>query len=308
MKAGDGDVLSSQKLTITPIQAGYQALFFAMGSPCEIQIRSVLPPERSRQLLVDCYHEASRIEKKYSRYRCDNLVSQMNSATRVQVDEETHRLLDYADHCYRASSGLFDITSGVLRRFWRFDGNSTTLEPDESAIQDVLSCIGWDRVYWEAPWFQLPPQMEIDFGGIAKEYAVDRVALYLKDRDLDQILVNFGGDLAVYTSDSQRYEPWTVGIEQPHAHGQAAQSVSLYNGALATSGSTHRYCRINDRIYGHILNPKTGYPVEDAPLSVTTFSDTCTQAGMLSTFAMLHGRAAEPFLQAQQVPSWVIRP
>jgi thiamine biosynthesis lipoprotein len=124
------------------------------------------------------------------------------------------------------------------------------------------------------------------------------------------VLVNFGGDLAV-TRARDGGRPWRVGIEgiEGAAGGQPrpAGLVDLLAGALATSGDTHRYVIANGRRLPHILDPRSGRPVRDAPCSVTVAAPTCTHAGMLSTLAMLRGAGAEEFLKFEGVRRWVLR-
>ena len=98
----------------------------------------------------------------------------------VAVDDETAHLLDYAATCHEISDGLFDITSGVLRRVWRFDGGDRV--PDRRRRAEVLAHVGWHRVTWQRPALTLPAGMEIDLGGIGKEYAVDRAAALVAAR------------------------------------------------------------------------------------------------------------------------------
>lgn len=149
--------------------------------------------------------------------------------------------------------------------------------------------------------------MEIDFGGIGKEYAVDRVAQQLREASGKSALVNFGGDLAVTRTPADR-PGWRVGIESVSEHGPAADKViELRAGALATSGDARRFLLRDGNRYSHILDPRSGWPVKDAPRSVTVAADTCTQAGMLSTLAMLEGENAEAFLRAEEVRHWCRR-
>jgi thiamine biosynthesis lipoprotein len=119
-------------------------------------------------------------------------------------------------------------------------------------------------------------------------------------------LVNFGGDLHALRSPAAA-KGWTVGIEASRGSGHAVQSVQLERGALTTSGDARRYLLKDGVRYGHVLNPKTGWPVEGAPASVTVAGNTCTEAGILSTLAILHGYGAESFLEEQGVKSWVQR-
>jgi hypothetical protein len=126
-------------------------------------------------------------------------------------------------------------------------------------------------------------------------------------RHTESALVNFGGDLAV-SRPRRSGLPWRVGVETPRADDQhAARMIDLRQGALATSGDTYRYVARDGKRYTHILDPRTGYPVENAPRSVTVAASTCTQAGMLTTLSLLRGADAERFLQGAGAQFWVQR-
>lgn len=284
--------------------------FEAMASHCEVLIdtRSELLAQEITRLAAD---EVTRIEHKYSRYRDDNILHHINSGAPTRVDAETARLLDYAQQLYQLSDGLFDISSGVLRRVWRFDGSDRL--PAAAEVQALLPLVGWDKVMWQAPLIQLAPGMEIDFGGMGKEYAADRVAqlacAFLLQQashpDLNtSVLVNLGGDLAV-TGPRHDGTGWRVGIETG-AIGTDAKTAdfSLQQGGVATSGDANRYLQKGGRRYSHILDPRSGWPVSGAPHAVTVAAATCTDAGMLSTLALLQGAGAEAFLREQDVPYW----
>lgn len=281
--------------------------FQAMASDCEILMEGV-SKSIARKLLTEAAKETWRIEHKFSRYLQDNLLWQINHHYHqpLQVDQETSGLLNFADQCYQLSDGMFDITSGVLRQVWRFDGGTNI--PKESEIKPVIECIGWDKVHWDGHQIQLKPGMEIDLGGIGKEYAVDRVTHLLKSNttgcDSLRFVVNFGGDLA---SNGPRLsgEPWIVGIESSEKDGTPVAKVDLAGGAVATSGDSRRYVIDHGKRLSHILNPKTGRPVDNPPHAISVAAASCLQAGMLSTMAMLHGEQAEDFLKAQQVVYWI---
>jgi thiamine biosynthesis lipoprotein len=147
--------------------------------------------------------------------------------------------------------------------------------------------------------------MEIDLGGIGKEYAVDRAGA-LARTIWPRGLLNFGGDLMAFGAGIDS-NAWTVGVEGLTATGLPATRIRLMVGALATSGDARRYLLKNGKRYGHILDPRTGWPVEHAPRSVTVAAPTCTHAGMLATFAMLHGADAETFLEDEGVDYWCLR-
>lgn len=271
--------------------------FSAMASPCELLFDGIAP-ERARSAGLEIFQDVRRIEAKLSRYRADSQVSAINaSAGRdIELDDELSHLIDYAESCFRLSEGRFDITSGVLRRAWRFEGGDESL-PDPAHLEELRRCVGWEKVSWQRPVLRLLPGMEIDLGGIGKEYAVDRAAAAARAAGLSSVLVNFGGDLAVCGPRADG-RPWMVGCWDDRVEDHGPQW-AIRSGAIATSGSTQRFFMHEGGRFGHILDPRTGWPVADAPLSVSVSAATCTEAGTFSTLAMLQGAGAEAFLQAQ---------
>lgn len=274
----------------------------AMASPCDV-LMEVEDESSARQLLDAIATEAWRIEDKFSRYRKDNIIYQINHSMgeAVRVDEETARLLDFSNELFNLSEGLFDVTSGVLRQLWTFDGSDHLAKEDE--VKEILGCIGWQKVTWNGDSVTLPAGMEIDLGGIGKEYAVDRCVQIARQMTRESVLVNFGGDLAVSTA-RKNAAHWSVG-RLVTGSDKASSMFQLYKGAIATSGDAHRYLLKDGVRYSHILNPKTGWPVANAPHTVSVAAATCVEAGMLSTLAMLQGPQAEAFLKLQEVDYWV---
>jgi len=270
-----------------------------MASPCEILIECELESE-ARQLSALAQQEAVRIEQKFSRYRDDNIVFRINQGGHdIRVDDETARLLDYAQHCHELSEGWFDITSGILRRAWQFKPGARI--PRQREIDRLLPHIGWHRLRWDNPHLSMPDNMEIDFGGIGKEYAVDSALTLLRANTGHSVLVNFASGTLADGS------PWMTGIENPHRAGDASAVIQLKVGALATSGDVFRSIQQGGKRYGHILNPRTGWPNPYSPLSVTVAAPTCSEAGILSTLAMLQGKDAEKFLKQQGLKYWCYR-
>jgi thiamine biosynthesis lipoprotein len=278
--------------------------FTAMAGPCEVLVPSMSRPA-ALAIGAVAAQEAWRIEKKFSRYRDDNVTAWIhrNRGTLIQVDEETAALMDFACQCFELSDGLFDITSGVLRRVWRFDGSDRI--PDTAAVDELLPLIGFGKLEWNPPRLLLPEGMELDFGGIGKEYAVDRAYELLAARYSTPFLVNLGGDLRANRPPA--HGPWQVGIERPDTEKGPTLLLDLEHGALATSGDSRRYVLRDGIRYGHILHPGTGWPVLGAPRSVTVAASSCTEAGLLATMALLHGDRAQAFLDEQGVRHWVHR-
>ena len=289
---------------IETIEDYTKGCFKAMASPCEILL-DTQDQLLARSLIQTVLNETRRIEQKFSRYLQNNIIYRINHSLGqpIEVDEETGHLLDYAQQCYELSEGLFDISSGVLGQVWRFDGGDNI--PTEAEIESCLKKVGWHKIEWRNPIIRLPQGMQIDLGGVGKEYAVDRCAQLIKQETHISSLLNFGGDIVV-TNPRRDNRGWNIGVEQPET-GTPIQQIELKQGAIATSGDTRRYLLIDNKRYSHILNPKTGWPVSGAPRSVTVIANTCTEAGMLATFAMLQGRGAEDFLSRQGGQFWCLR-
>ena len=290
-----------RQVDLVATEHGWAGRFQAMGSPCEV-LTDGGDKHQADSVSSAVAAEAWRIEDKFSRYLEGNIVHQINTSALegVEVDEETAGLLDFAATLFDLSEGQFDITSGVLRAVWTFDGGDRI--PNQKDIDVVLRCVGWQHVNWNRPFLTLRPGMEIDLGGLGKEYAVDRCAALARDAASVEAMINFGGDLAVTGPPTSR-DAWKVGIEGETLE-SAERLVDLRQGAMATSGDARRFLLRDSVRYGHILDPRTGWPVPDAPASVTVAADTCTQAGMLSTLAMLRGSGAEEFLAGQDLLYW----
>jgi FAD:protein FMN transferase len=289
---------------LTRDRDGWRGTYRAMASPCEVLIDH--PDSRvAGKLLEIASRETWRIESKFSRYRTDNIVHRINhgGGQPVEVDDETTRLLDFATECFTLSEGMFDITSGVLRRAWTFDGSDRV--PTEEQIASCLPFIGWGRAKWDPPRLTLPEGMEIDLGGIGKEYAVDRVLALLQAETDAPLLVNFGGDL--HASGPRRGDfPWRVGVECLAGTARAEREIELTRGALATSGDANRFLLKDGVRYSHVLDPRSGWPVQGGPRSVTVLADSCTEAGLLATMSLLRGAGAEEFLARETIRHWCL--
>lgn len=283
----------------------YRHKFEAMGSPCEIQLFAEHREEAERIAGV-AIADVARLETLYSRYREDSLLSTINRVAAaggsITVDEETAGLLNYADTCHAQSGGLFDISSGILRRAWRFDRGQL---PDASLISHLLDKVGWRKVRWNPPVLEFPISgMEIDFGGVVKEYAVDRAAALCSTEGIRHGVVNLGGDIKVIGPRADG-SPWRIGIRHPRREGAVIKSLLMTEGALATSGDYERCIQLNGIRYGHILNPRTGWPVRHMA-AVSVVGDFCVVAGSASTIAMLREEGAAAWLKELGLPHlWV---
>lgn len=278
--------------------------FQAMGTRCTISLYAQ-SSDQARSLSEAVIADVARLESKYSRYLPDSFLSEINRVAAtggaITVDEETAALLDYAESCFAESEGLFDITSGLLRRAWNFQPEGQTELPEPEMLAALLQRIGWDKLNWESPLLVVDtPGMELDFGGIVKEYAADRAVSLLKNAGVKHALINLGGDICV-TGPRYGGEPWRVAISDPNNPGSPLRLVALSHGALASSGSYARCIKIDGIKYGHLLNPRTAYPFIGTA-AVTVLADQCVVAGSLATIALLKTPDAQRFLEQITLP------
>ncbi|MGE0861538.1 MAG: FAD:protein FMN transferase [Gammaproteobacteria bacterium] len=276
-----------------------------MGSPCELQLFAA-DAALARRAAEAAMGDVARLEARYSRYRDDSLLAEINRVAarggEIDVDAETASLLDYAATCYAQSDGLFDITSGVLRQAWRFAEGRL---PDARELEALLSRIGWERLDWQAPTLRFPtPGLELDFGGVVKEYAADRAATLCREAGIVGGVVNLGGDIRVIGPRADG-SAWRIGIKHPRREHAMLDSLELSHGALATSGDYERCVVVDGVRYGHVLNPRSGWPVRHLA-SVSVVAEFCVIAGSASTIAMLKEEQGPAWLAALGLPHlWV---
>ncbi len=257
--------------------------FHAMAAENEVQVwgdRAVAEIAAKRAIA-----EVARIEAKYSRYKDDSVVSRINAAAGskpVAVDDETRSLLAYADACWRQSGGLFDATSGILRRAWNFDVKRV---PSDAELAPLLANVGWQHVEIDEHGVRLARQgMQLDFGGFGKEYAVDRAGRVLTEAGVESAMVNLAGDLTILGLQPGR-QPWRVGIRHPRREGLIA-TLDVMWGGIATSGDYERFIEVDGVRHSHILDPRTGRSARGLQ-SVTVHAPVCLVAGSATTVAMV---------------------
>lgn len=277
-----------------------------MGSPCHLTVyaKSELLGASARDLVT---REVERIEARYSRYRPGSLLSRLNREAHepmgFEADEELLGLIDYARTCFIESDGLFDITSGILRKGWQFGPEGRLPSPD--TIESLLPAIGFEKIQQEGSRVRFShPGMEIDLGGIAKEYAADCAATLLENAGIVHSVVNFGGDIRIIGPQPNGV-PWEIGIHHPRKKDTLMATLELTEGAVTTSGDYERALVIDGKHYSHLLNPKTGWPVEGLQ-SVSVVAPLALIAGSASTIAMLKGHEGKAWLKDMELPClWV---
>jgi thiamine biosynthesis lipoprotein len=162
--------------------------------------------------------------------------------------------------------------------------------PSDDAIREAQQRVGWSKVQRAPGRLFLPLEgMGLDLGGMGKEFAVDQIGLLTRQFPLTGALIDFGADIRVVGLPPDGRPGWHIGLEDPQSPGRVWRGLSARDCAVATSGNYLRHFEIDGIRYGHILDPRTGRPTPVQVLAVSVLAPSCTQAGLLSTSALVLG-------------------
>ena len=269
----------------------FQLGFRAMGTQCQIHFRA-----SSVRVAEVCRDEMLRwvraFEAKFSRFQPDSVITLINAQAGgdwVKIDEETEKLIQLGETVFFLSEGLLDATSLPLTRLWKRAGDTNTFPEPGSVERTVEELVGWSKVERRPGELRLPVEgMALDLGGYGKEYAVDRAAEIAARHGVEHVLVDFGRD--VFAAGSPPDLPyWVIGLEDAFAPAETRGRLALSDKGVASSGNYRRFFEIDGEQYGHLINPRTGYPVESNLGAVTCVADTCLRAGIAATTTCLLG-------------------
>ena len=277
---------------MTPIPPLRRLSFSALGTRCEVQYAAPAGDAQAEKFERAAVGWVQAFEAKYSRFRADSLLSRINAAAGhdwVEVDAEMEAMFKLCDTIQFMTQGILDPTALPLIRLWNWKAQPPVL-PAAEAIAAARRLVGWAKVQRQPGKVLLPePGMSLDFGGFGKEYAVDVVADIARDHGIADALIDFGRDLRALGAAPGR-PAWHIGLEDPKHPGTTWASVAFTgNRGVASSGDYVRSFVIEGRRYGHIIDPRTGWPVANGCTQATVIAGTCLQAGVLSTTAFVLG-------------------
>jgi thiamine biosynthesis lipoprotein len=261
-----------------------------MSTACRVHVHGALATA-TRDFLRDAVAWVAGFEARYSRFIPDSLIGRINAAAGehwVEIDAETDRLFTFCKELVFFTRGAFDPSALPLIRLWNWKAQPPVV-PDAGAVRAALDLVGWDKVQRRPGGVFLPQAgMGLDLGGIGKEYAVDCVMNLALARGITNVLVDFGQDVRVHGQSPEK-SFWQIGLEDAQHPGQCWAGVAVTDHAVATSGDYLRHFQANGRRYGHILDPRTGYPVDNGCRAASVIAPSCTIAGILSTTALILG-------------------
>jgi len=288
-----------------------------MGSAWTVKIAGVLPrPAADLQSGAQARFEA--VNQALSTYRADSALSRFNdeaSGGWENIDPELAAVLRYALTLAARSDGAYDVTVGPLVNLWGFGPDpATNRVPDAAAIEAARARVGWRKVQVDATADRArkQPGMRIDLSSLGKGRGVDRVAEYLDAQGVTNYLIDLSGKLRA-RGRNPRGDAWQVAVEQPAADDPSGAPrivpavVALHDRSIATAGDYRRFFESDGRHYSHIIDPRTGSPVEHATLSATALGATCMEADALATmFMVMDPDAALRVAESGNVPALLI--
>lgn len=254
-----------------------------MGTLVEI---TVIPA--NEKAIREAFEALKKVDALMSTYKEDSEISILNREGKAQVSEETLEVIEDAIKFSNLTDGAFDITCRPLINLWK-KAKKEEKVPTEEEMEEAISLVGYQRIILEGNQIRLEKEgMQIDLGGIAKGYAVDKAIEALKKNSIKRALVNAGGDLYALGTDPQG-EKWQIGVQDPREEDKIIDIIKVKDKAVATSGDYRRYFTLEGKRFSHIVNPKTGLTVQDVPMSVTIIGPDATTTDALSTGVFVLG-------------------
>ncbi|MFZ5800218.1 MAG: FAD:protein FMN transferase [Candidatus Omnitrophota bacterium] len=270
-----------------------------MGTYCEV----ISDDPRAAKI---AFSEIKRLEKLLNRFDPNSEVGQLNRLGKLKVSGDTLKVIKKSRLAFNKSSGAFDITVAPSVEVWRQAKQNNKL-PDARAIRTARDLINSQNLLIDENnriVSFVKPKMQIDLGGIAKGYAVDCAIKKLQEAGVKSALVNLGGNM--YALGSRAGKSWKIGIRHPRQKRKLMGEIFLTDRGVSTSGDYEQYFTLQGRRYSHIINPKTGSPVDNEVVSVTVLAPDAATADFLSTAILVLGKAkgrklAESFPNTQAV-------
>jgi thiamine biosynthesis lipoprotein len=290
-------ILATSRFLVTAQPIRVEESRYAMGSLYVIEAWGE-DRERLRKALTDALDEVDRLDQLLSHYKPESELSRINREAwpgPVTADPELFDLLEASLAYSRTSSGAFDVTVGPLMRAWGFFRGEGRY-PTDSERREARARIGYRKVRLDrlARTVTFTHRgVEFDLGGIGKGYAVDRAGAILRRAGVNSALISAGGSSILAIGHPPGLPAWTISLQDPGGSEKPALAIQLRDEALSVSGRAEKFFVLNGRRYSHIMDPRTGHPVESI-LSVAVISRTGTDGDALDNafFVLGPGRTS----------------
>lgn len=284
-------------------------LFLIVGSIYIIRQQNTMPYQHNTgQIFGTTYHITYQSEKDlhreilqrlqlvdqtFSTFNDESIISKINRNEPVKLNQMFIEVFDLAKTVSKDTHGAFDITVAPLVNVWGFGFKSGT-PPTKAVIDSLRHLTGYEKVKLIGSKVRKQdPRIMLDCSAIAKGYGSDVVAQYLRSRDVENFMIEIGGEIVVQGNSDKRL-PWKIGVTKPtddstQVNNELQTVLNVSNTAMATSGNYRRFYYKNGKKYAHTIDPKTGYPVQHNILSATVLASTCAKADAYATSFMVLG-------------------
>lgn len=248
-----------------------------MGTVVEI---SVIPADE--EAIKEAFDAIKKVDELMSTYKPESEVSILNRQGENHLSPQTSQIIQEAIKFSEMTEGAFDITCRPLINLWKRAKKEAKI-PTLQEIEEAKELVSYKKIALEDDLVKFQqPGMQIDLGGIAKGWAVDKAIQALKKRGVRAALVNAGGDLYALGRRGL-WKKWEVGIQHPRDQEKILTTIEVSDRGVATSGDYRRYFTLEGRRFSHIVDPRTGETVEEVPMSVTVVAPDATTADALAT-------------------------
>lgn len=256
-------------------------------------------PEALREAGREAFASVDRLEDEISTWRPTSSASRVNkdaASHPVKASRDLFTILQASETYFHKTGGVFDITVGPLMELWGFNRKQGRF-PDEVSLKDTLQSVGFQHIQLNSDdrtVFFNRPGMRIDFGGIGKGMALDRIAAILENQGIKRARLNGGSSTIIAMGAPPGKAGWTVDIDSPYNRKDSVPiaTVSICDEAMSTSSASERYIEIDNKRYGHILDPRTGWPTSNSVISATAIVPTGIESDVLSTAFFVMGEEA----------------
>ncbi len=260
---------------------------FTMGTSYQININGKEPLKDKPQIKSGIDSILYNFNNIFSTYIDTSEIVQINKSVKDTFNISYHMkiVMKESFFIYKKTDGYFDPTIKPLLNLWNFNNDKFTI-PSEQQINNVLKTIGFKNILIKDNYL-VKNNMNFDFNAIAKGYAVDLIGSYLKKRGYYDFLIEIGGEL--FCSGMNKKDKWAIGLQNPYIDTDYIEIIKLKNKAIATSGTYINFYTQNGVSYSHIINPKSGYPVDHKTVSVTVIANNCLIADAYATGLLVLG-------------------
>lgn len=284
-------------------------LFLIVGSIYIIRQQNTMPYQHNTgQIFGTTYHityqsdkdlhreilqRLQLVDQTFSTFNDESIISKINRNEPVKLNQMFIEVFDLAKTVSKDTHGAFDITVAPLVNVWGFGFKSGT-PPTKAVIDSLRHMTGYEKVKLIGSKVRKQdPRIMLDCSAIAKGYGSDVVAQYLRSRDVENFMIEIGGEIVVQGNSDKRL-PWKIGVTKPtddstQVNNELQTVLNVSNTAMATSGNYRRFYYKNGKKYAHTIDPKTGYPVQHNILSATVLANTCAKADAYATSFMVLG-------------------